>query len=50
VIFSIGVGLLQGGASDPNFRTLRYPNGGKPLLIAYENGKATSIKSADSPQ
>jgi hypothetical protein len=50
VIFAIGVGLIQGSGSDPNFRTLRYPNGGKPLLIAYENGKAASIKPAEAEQ
>jgi hypothetical protein len=50
VIFSIGVGLAQPGAYDSASPTLRYPNGGKPLLISYENGKATSIKPADHPQ
>ena len=44
VIFPVGVGLTQ-GAYDT--KTLRYPNGGKPLLVSYDdNQKVTSVKDA----
>jgi hypothetical protein len=49
VIFSVGVGLAQAGSSDAS--TLRYPNGGKPLLVSYDdNRKVTSIKPAEAVQ
>lgn len=45
--FAIGVGYLEGsGASQP--RVLKYPNGGRPLVVTYEDGKATEIKQAVS--
>ena len=44
VIFSVGVGLAQ-SAYDQN--NLRYPNGGNPLLVTYDdNRKVTSVKPA----
>jgi hypothetical protein len=49
VIFSVGVGLAQAGSSDAS--TLRYPNGGKPLLVSYDdNRKVTSVKPAEAVQ
>jgi len=41
--FAIGLGIPQ-GSGDYGSRTLRYPNGGKPLVIAFENDKAVEIK------
>ena len=41
--FAIGVGVPQ-GSGDYGSRTLRYPNGGKPLVITFENDKAVAIK------
>jgi hypothetical protein len=39
--FAIGFGVPE-GSDDP--RIVDYPNGGKPLRITYENGKAAEIK------
>jgi hypothetical protein len=41
VDFAIGFGALE-GSGDP--RILDYPNGGKPLRITYQNGKAVEIQ------
>ena len=41
--FAIGIGLLEPGG-DENDRTLNYPNGGNPLTISYQNGKAVEIR------
>jgi hypothetical protein len=43
--FALGIGLLQPG-SGPSDRTLNYPNGGHPVTIHFENGKAVEIRSA----
>jgi hypothetical protein len=43
VSFAIGMGAAE-GSGDYGSRTLRYPNGGKPLTIAFENDKAVEIK------
>jgi hypothetical protein len=40
--FAVGIGLLESG-SDSEDRTLDYPNGGKPLVISYHEGKAVEI-------
>jgi hypothetical protein len=40
--FAVGIGLLESG-SDSVDRTLDYPNGGKPLVISYHEGKAVEI-------
>jgi len=45
--FAIGMGVPDAGNSNDE-KTVRYPNGGKPLVIMYQDGKATEIK-ADSP-
>ncbi len=45
--FAVGMGVPDaGGGSDE--KTVRYPNGGKPLVIVYHDGKAAEIK-AGSP-
>jgi hypothetical protein len=41
--FAIGMGVPDAGASSAD-KTVRYPNGGKPLVITYSGGKATEIK------
>jgi len=45
--FAIGMGVPDGNGGS-NEKTVRYPNGGKPLVVVYENGKAAEIK-AGSP-
>ncbi|HEX4487297.1 MAG TPA: hypothetical protein VH088_13575 [Terriglobales bacterium] len=40
--FAIGVGMPEHGG-DSSVRTLHYPNGGKPLVIVFRDGKATQI-------
>lgn len=40
--FAIGMGVPE-GSGDYGFRTLHYPNGGKPLAITFQNDKATDI-------
>ena len=39
--FAVGLGIPEGSGAD---RTVTYPNGGKPLVVTYRNGKATVIK------
>ena len=41
--FAIGMGVPDAGASSDD-KTVRYPNGGKPLVVTYRGGKATEIK------
>jgi hypothetical protein len=41
--FAVGMGTLDAGSSSSE-RTLRYPNGGKSLVVVYRDGKAAEIK------
>jgi hypothetical protein len=41
--FAVGVGMLDAGSSSAE-RTLRYANGGKPLVVIYREGKAAEIR------
>lgn len=41
--FAIGMGVPE-LSSDPEVKTVKYPNGGKPLIVTYRNGKAAEIK------
>jgi hypothetical protein len=41
--FAIGMGVPDAGASSAD-KTVRYPNGGKPLVVTYRGGSATEIK------
>lgn len=42
--FAIGMGVPDaGGGSDE--KTVRYPNGGKPVVVVYHDGKAAEIKA-----
>ncbi len=43
VTMAVGIGLSQGSGSYSG-RTLNYPNGGQPLTVRYEDGKAVEIK------
>jgi hypothetical protein len=40
--FAIGMGVPDSGSSSE--KTVRYPNGGKPLVVVYHDGKAADIK------
>jgi hypothetical protein len=42
--FAVGMGVPDAGASS-NEKTVRYPNGGKPLVVSYRGGKAAEIKA-----
>jgi len=41
--FAVGMGALDAGSSSGE-RTLRYPNGGKPVVVIYRDGKAAEVK------
>lgn len=41
--FAIGMGVPDSGDTSYS-KTVRYPNGGKPLVIVYHEGKAAEIK------
>jgi hypothetical protein len=41
--FAIGMGVPDAGASSAD-KTVRYPNGGKPVVVVYSGGKAEEIK------
>lgn len=41
--FAIGMGVPDGGNTSYS-KTVRYPNGGKPLVVVYQDGKAAEIK------
>jgi hypothetical protein len=40
--FAVGMGVPDAGNSSE--KTVRYPNGGKPLVVAYRDGKAVEVK------
>jgi len=42
--FAVGMGALDAGSSSAE-RTLRYANGGKPLVVVYRDGKAVEVKA-----
>jgi len=41
--FAVGMGVPDAGATSEE-KTVRYPNGGKPLVVSYRDGKAAEIK------
>ena len=41
--FAVGMGVPDSGNSQLE-RTVRYPNGGKPLVIVFREGKVTEVK------
>jgi len=46
--FAIGMGVPDSGDTSYE-KTVRYPNGGKPLVIVYHEGKAAEIKPGTPP-
>jgi hypothetical protein len=42
--FAIGMGVPDAGSSSGE-KTVRYPDGGKPLVVEYRDGKAAEIKA-----
>ncbi|HEY1658528.1 MAG TPA: hypothetical protein VGG14_09295 [Candidatus Sulfotelmatobacter sp.] len=42
--FAIGMGVPDAGATSEQ-KTVHYPNGGKPLVVTYQDGKAAQIKT-----
>jgi len=42
---SVGLGVSQSGGETSGNDTQRYDNGGHPLTVTYENGKAVEIRS-----
>jgi hypothetical protein len=46
--FALGIGMLEPGG-DQSDRTLDYPNGGHPVAIHFENGKAVEIRASTGP-
>ena len=42
--FAVGMGVPDAGDTSYE-KTVRYPNGGKPLVVVYHDGKAAEIKS-----
>jgi hypothetical protein len=45
--FAVGMGRPDAGSSSEE-KTVHYPNGGKPLVIVYHEGKAAEIKADSS--
>jgi hypothetical protein len=43
-VFAVGMGVPDAGATS-EAKTVHYPNGGKPLVVTYSDGKATEIKA-----
>ena len=41
--FAIGMGVPE-RSDDPGVKTVKYPNGGKPLVVTYRDGRAVEIK------
>jgi len=41
--FAIGLGIPE-GSGDCGYRTLHYANGGKPMVVTFQNDKAVEIK------
>lgn len=46
--FAVGMGMPDSGDSSYE-KTVRYPNGGKPLVVIYHDGKAAEIKAGTPP-
>ena len=46
--FAIGMGMPDAGDTSEQ-KTVHYPNGGKPLVIVYHEGKAAEIKPGSPP-
>jgi len=44
--FAVGMGVPDAGDTSYQ-KTVRYPNGGKPLVVVYHEGKAAEIRLKD---
>jgi hypothetical protein len=44
-VFAVGMGIPDPGDTSVE-KTVHYPNGGKPLIVVYHDGKAAEIKPA----
>jgi hypothetical protein len=44
--FAVGMGVPDAGATSEE-KTVHYPNGGKPLVVTYQDGKAAEIKAGE---
>jgi hypothetical protein len=42
--FAIGMGIPE-RSSDPQVKTVNYPNGGHPMSVTYRDGKASEIRN-----
>lgn len=42
--FAVGMGVPDAGATS-EAKTVHYPNGGKPLVVTYQDGKAAEVKA-----
>lgn len=42
--FAVGMGVPDAGATS-EAKTVHYPNGGKPLVVTYQDGKAAEIRA-----
>jgi len=42
--FAIGMGVPDAGSSSDE-KTVRYPNGGKPVVVVFRDGKAAEVKA-----
>ena len=45
VAFAVGMGVPEAGESA--IKTVRYPNGGRPLVVTYQNGHVIDIKAGN---
>jgi hypothetical protein len=45
--FAIGMGVPDAGDTSYE-KTVRYPNGGKPVVVVYHDGKAAEIKAGST--
>ena len=43
-VFAVGMGVPDAGESSDE-KTVHYPDGGKPLVVVYQGGKATEIRA-----
>jgi hypothetical protein len=46
--FAVGMGVPDSGDTSYE-KTVRYPNGGKPLVVVYHDGKAAEVKPGTPP-
>jgi hypothetical protein len=47
VDFAIGMGMPE-RSGEASVKTVRYPNGGRPLTVTYRDGKAVEVKPGSS--